>query len=106
MILRQSGSRPPTRAAPNPQARGSCADDVSVDDDIEMDAVISSPHARGLDRLLAHCAGLDRLLADEQDPPAFERLEALVGRDLAHTLVFALGINSPGSSARDQRFAA
>ena len=71
-----------------------------------MDAVISSPHARGLDRLLAHCAGLDRLLADEQDPPAFERLEALVGRDLAHTLVFELGINSPGSSARDQRFAA
>ena len=106
MILRKPGSRPLTRAAPNPQPRGSCADDVSVDDDIEMEAVISSPHGKGLDRLLAHCAGLDRLLADEQDPPAFERLEALVGRDLARTLVFALGIDSPGASARDQRFAA
>jgi hypothetical protein len=71
-----------------------------------MNAATSSPQGRGLDLLAAHCASLERLLGERQAPPALERLEALVGCELAHTLVSALSLSSPGSRARDQRFAA
>jgi hypothetical protein len=42
------------------------------------------------------------MLLEPETPPARERLEALVGHDLAHKLVFALTTSSPGR----QRFAA
>jgi len=71
-----------------------------------MNDATSSPQGRGLDRLVAHCAGLERLLGGSQAPPALERLEALVGCELARTLVSALSLSPPGSRARDQRFAA
>jgi hypothetical protein len=67
-----------------------------------MNAAPSPSGRRGLDLLAAHCAGLDRLLLEPETPPARERLEALVGPDLAHKLVFALSTSSPGR----QRFAA
>ena len=40
---------------------------------------------RGLDLLAAHCASLDPAV-----PSARERLDAVLGRDLARMLVFAL----------------
>ena len=53
-----------------------------------MGAVLDHRHVRGFDLLLAHCTAV----ADEasERAPAFARLEALLGGDLARLLVFAL----------------
>ena len=52
------------------------------------DALAPPASGRGVDLLLAHCAALTRL--GEPRPPAVERLEEAVGRDLARLLVAAL----------------
>jgi hypothetical protein len=44
--------------------------------------------ARGAGLLLAHCAAIERL--DDARPPAFERLQGVLGGDLARFLVGAL----------------
>ena len=63
-----------------------------------MTAVLSLPPARGLELLAIHCAALD-----PEAPTARERLDAVLGSDLARRLVFALsGAGTPGG----QRFAA
>jgi hypothetical protein len=63
-----------------------------------MTVVFCSPRRRGLPLLVAHCASLD-----PDTPTARDRLEAAVGAELAHKLVFALsGTRAPGR----QRFAA
>jgi hypothetical protein len=63
-----------------------------------MTVVASSPRGRGPALLVAHCASLD-----PDTPSARDRLEAAVGAELAHKLVFALsGARAPGR----QRFAA
>lgn len=51
-----------------------------------MNAVSPHTSTRGAGLLLAHCAAFD----ETERAPAFSRLEALVGCDLAHLLVFAL----------------
>jgi hypothetical protein len=54
----------------------------------EMNAALE---IRGADRILAHCAAIGAAeVTYEQRDPAFDRLEALVGRELARLLVFAL----------------
>jgi hypothetical protein len=50
-----------------------------------MDAALNRRTARGLSLLAAHCASLE-----PDAPSARERLEAAVGPELAHKLVFAL----------------
>jgi hypothetical protein len=63
-----------------------------------MTVASCSPRRRGLTLLAAHCASLD-----PDTPSARDRLEAAVGAELAHKLVFALtGAGAPGR----QRFAA
>jgi hypothetical protein len=52
-----------------------------------MDHLVRCGRGRGAELLLAHCAALR---FDHARPPAFERLEALVGAALARTLVRAL----------------
>jgi hypothetical protein len=51
-----------------------------------MDDLVPCGRGRGAELLLAHCAALR---FDHLRPPAFERLEALVGKGLARTLVSA-----------------
>jgi len=53
-----------------------------------MNAAISSHSSRGASLLLAHCAAVGADVVDRA--PAFARLEAVVGGDLARLLVFAL----------------
>jgi hypothetical protein len=62
-----------------------------------MDAVSSTPRRRGDVLLLAHCRSLD-----PDAPTAHDRLVQAIGPELAHKLVFALGVTSP----RRERFAA
>ncbi|MGH3102474.1 MAG: hypothetical protein ACRDN6_00025 [Gaiellaceae bacterium] len=52
--------------------------------------VAAEPHGRGKGAalLIEHCAGLARL--EDCRPSPYERLEALVGVELAHMLVYAL----------------
>jgi len=51
-------------------------------------AAVSPRETAASDLLLAHCFALDR---EEPCPTALVRLEALVGTDLAHRLLRALG---------------
>lgn len=52
------------------------------------------PHDRGLALLIAHCASLD-----PNAPTARERLDDVIGPDLAQKLVFAL---STGTKSRER----
>jgi hypothetical protein len=63
-----------------------------------MNAVPPAPRRRGLGLLALHCASLD-----PDTPSARDRLDAVLGAELAQKLVFAL--SSAGSPDR-QRFAA
>ena len=69
-------------AFPQPLTQGSCLRGVRVDRSSGMNAV---PHERGLALLEAHCLSLDRVAHT-----ARERLDAAIGPELAHMLVFAL----------------
>jgi len=62
-----------------------------------MSVVPPKPGGRGLALLVAHCASLD-----PDAPSARERLEALLGSELAGRLVTAL---SRGASSRARRAA-
>ena len=62
-----------------------------------MNALPPSPGRRGLELLAVHCTSLD-----PEAPTARERLEQIVGPDLAHKLVFALSARPAGR----ERFAA
>jgi len=53
-----------------------------------MNALVPRGRGRGAELLLEHCAALSRL--DHFRPLPFERLEAVVGRDLARALLRAL----------------
>jgi hypothetical protein len=64
------------------------------------DRVLPARGGRGADLLLAHCDALTRV--DDARPPVSERLEELVGSDLARLLVGALA----GRRAREVEFAA
>jgi hypothetical protein len=86
------------RRLPNPQPRGSCASGGRADDQTGMNAVPPQPSRRGLGLLIQHCASLD-----PDTPTARDRLELVLGRELAQKLVFAL--STAGSPDR-QRFAA
>jgi hypothetical protein len=59
---------------------------------------VPSPPARGLELLAVHCAALD-----PEAPTARERLDAVLGCELARKLVFAL---SSAGTPDGQRFAA
>jgi hypothetical protein len=50
-------------------------------------AIVSNLDSRGSDLLLEHCFGLER---EGRCTPALARLEAKVGVELAHQLMFAL----------------
>lgn len=50
-------------------------------------ATVSNPNSRGFDLLLERCFGLER---EGRSTPARDRLEAVVGVELAHQLMFAL----------------
>jgi hypothetical protein len=63
-----------------------------------MNAVPPQPSGRGLALLVQHCASLD-----PDTPTARERLDAVLGSELAQKLVF--GLCGAGSPDR-QRFAA
>jgi hypothetical protein len=67
-----------------------------------MDVVPYSPGRRGIELLIAHCASLDASSLDPRAPTASERLAEALGTELAHKLVFALSMSSPGR----ERFAA
>jgi hypothetical protein len=54
-----------------------------------MNALVPRGRGRGAELLLEHCAALARL--DDVRPSPRERLQAVVGDELAHTLVRALG---------------
>jgi hypothetical protein len=58
------------------------------DSDFSMDALVPHERGRGAALLLEHCAAVGRL--DEARPSPLERLEALVGCDLARMLLTAL----------------
>ena len=62
-----------------------------------MNALPPSPGRRGLELLAVHCTSLD-----PEAPTARERLEQIIGPDLAHKLVFALSARPAGR----ERFAA
>jgi hypothetical protein len=69
-----------------------------ADDQSGMNAVPPQPSGRGLALLMQHCASLD-----PDTPRARERLDTVLGEELAQKLVFALcGTGSPDR----QRFAA
>jgi hypothetical protein len=57
-----------------------------------MDAAAVSEHERGAsDLLLGHCFALDRQPTAETDAPtAVDRLEALIGTEMARRLLLAL----------------
>jgi hypothetical protein len=55
-----------------------------------MNALVPRGRGRGVELLLEHCAALARL--DDVRPSPRERLEALVGDELARTLVRALAV--------------
>ena len=82
--------------APNPFGQGSC-DAARLDDSKSGMTVVPPLQGRGLALLAAHCSSLE-----PDAPSARERLDALLGAELARKLVFAL---SSGSSGRE-RFAA
>lgn len=62
-----------------------------------MEALAPHERGRGAALLLEHCAALDRL--SEPGPSPLERLEALVGCDLAQMLLTAL-IGQRGAQRR------
>jgi hypothetical protein len=62
-----------------------------------MDTLVPHERGRGAALLLEHCAAMDRL--GEPRPSPLERLEALVGCDLARMLLTAL-IGQNGAQRR------
>jgi len=87
----------PGHGRPNPFRQGSCAEDPEVDSESGMSAVPPMPDGRGLALLAAHCASLD-----PDAPNARERLETMLGAELAQRLVSALSRGAPAPT----RFAA
>ena len=59
-----------------------------------MDAAADGRETRGADLLLLHCAALTG--ADDKHPSAHERLEALVGGELAEFLLEGLAVPDAG----------
>ena len=58
-----------------------------------MTAAVSEREERGADLLLLHCTALAGL--DETRPSALERLQTLLGDDLAQLLVDGLAVGGP-----------
>lgn len=71
--------------------------DAAGDDPTIMSAA-HDERGRGAALLLEHCSALERLDGDR--PSAFERLEGLIGPDLASRLVSALAGDKPMRSER------